>query len=62
MLDLADRIDRLNGAVGRTMAWAALFIVLTQFAVVALRSLTLWAQAMTAARQGPDGAKKGAGR
>jgi TRAP-type mannitol/chloroaromatic compound transport system permease small subunit len=37
MLDLADRIDRLNGAVGRTLAWAALFIVLVQFAVVVLR-------------------------
>lgn len=37
MLHLADRIDRLNGVVGRTMAWAALFIVLVQFAVVVLR-------------------------
>jgi TRAP-type mannitol/chloroaromatic compound transport system permease small subunit len=37
MLPVADRIDRLNGAVGRTVAWAALFIVLTQFTVVLLR-------------------------
>ena len=34
---VADRIDRLNGAIGRTVAWAALFIVLVQFAVVLMR-------------------------
>jgi TRAP-type mannitol/chloroaromatic compound transport system permease small subunit len=34
---LADRIDRLNAAIGRTMAWAALFVVLMQFVVVVLR-------------------------
>ena len=37
MLALADRIDRLNGAVGRTVAWAALLIVLVQFLVVVMR-------------------------
>lgn len=37
MVELADRIDRFNGAVGRTAAWAALFIVAVQFAVVLLR-------------------------
>jgi TRAP-type mannitol/chloroaromatic compound transport system permease small subunit len=33
----ADRIDRLIAAVGRTVAWLALLIVLRQFAVVVLR-------------------------
>lgn len=37
MLALADRIDRLNGAIGRTVAWAALLIVLVQFLVVVMR-------------------------
>ncbi len=36
-LALADRIDRVNGAVGRAAAWAALFVVLVQFIVVLLR-------------------------
>ena len=36
-LALADRIDRLNAAIGRTAAWACLFVVLVQFAVVVLR-------------------------
>jgi TRAP-type mannitol/chloroaromatic compound transport system permease small subunit len=36
-LALADQIDRLNGAIGRAAAWAALFIVLVQFLVVVLR-------------------------
>ena len=36
---LADRIDRFNAAVGRTMAWAALVVVIVQFAVVVLRYL-----------------------
>jgi TRAP-type mannitol/chloroaromatic compound transport system permease small subunit len=34
---LADRIDRLIAAVGRTVAWLALCVVLVQFAVVMLR-------------------------
>ena len=37
LLPVADRIDRLNTAIGRTAAWAALFIVVLQFAVVVLR-------------------------
>lgn len=37
MLMVADRIDRLNTAIGRGAAWAALFMVLVQFAVVVLR-------------------------
>jgi TRAP-type mannitol/chloroaromatic compound transport system permease small subunit len=37
MIGLADRIDRLNGAIGRAAAWLALFIVLVQFAVVLMR-------------------------
>jgi TRAP-type mannitol/chloroaromatic compound transport system permease small subunit len=37
MAELADRIDRFNAAIGRAAAWAALFIVLMQFAVVVLR-------------------------
>ena len=37
MTDVADRIDRFNAAIGRMAAWAALFIVLMQFAVVVLR-------------------------
>jgi len=37
ILVLADRIDRLNAAIGRTMAWAVLFVVLVQFVVVLLR-------------------------
>ena len=36
-LALADRIDRFNTAIGRIMAWAALFVVVVQFAVVVLR-------------------------
>ena len=36
-LAIADRIDRLNAAVGRTAAWAALLIVLVQFLVVVMR-------------------------
>src|SRR5207247_2107958 len=31
MLPVADRIDRFNTAIGRTVAWAALFVVLLQF-------------------------------
>lgn len=37
MLTIADRIDRLSGAIGRTVAWCALVMVLVQFAVVLLR-------------------------
>jgi TRAP-type mannitol/chloroaromatic compound transport system permease small subunit len=37
ILTIADRIDRMNAAVGRAAAWAALFIVLAQFVVVVLR-------------------------
>lgn len=37
MTTLADCIDRINGAIGRAAAWAALFIVLVQFIVVVLR-------------------------
>lgn len=37
MLGLADRIDRLNGAIGRGIAWLALAVVLLQFSVVVLR-------------------------
>ena len=33
----ADRIDRLNGAVGRTVAWLCLLVVVVQFAVVVMR-------------------------
>jgi len=34
---LADRIDRLNAAIGRGVAWVCLFVVVVQFAVVVLR-------------------------
>ena len=37
MLAIADRIDRLNAAVGRAAAWAVLFVVVLQFLVVVLR-------------------------
>jgi TRAP-type mannitol/chloroaromatic compound transport system permease small subunit len=37
IIELADRIDRCNAAIGRTAAWAGLFIVLLQFVVVVLR-------------------------
>ena len=33
----ADRIDRLNTAIGRAVAWIVLFVVLVQFLVVVLR-------------------------
>jgi TRAP-type mannitol/chloroaromatic compound transport system permease small subunit len=36
---LADRIDRLTTAVGRTVAWLALVVVLLQFALVVARYL-----------------------
>ena len=34
---LADCIDRINAAIGRSVAWLCLFVVLVQFAVVVLR-------------------------
>ena len=34
---IADRIDRLTGAIGRAVMWCTLFVVLVQFAVVLLR-------------------------
>src|ERR1700712_1360949 len=34
---LADRIDRLNAAIGRSVAWLCLLVVLVQFAVVLMR-------------------------
>lgn len=34
---LADRLDRINGAVGRVVCWAALAMVVAQFAVVLAR-------------------------
>ncbi|MFN3656905.1 MAG: TRAP transporter small permease subunit [Pseudolabrys sp.] len=37
MTALADRIDRLNRAIGRAAAWLALVIVLVQFALVVAR-------------------------
>ncbi len=36
---LADRIDRLNAAIGRTVAWACLLVVVVQFTVVLMRYL-----------------------
>lgn len=37
MLGVADRIDGLNGALGRAAAWLALAVVLLQFSVVVMR-------------------------
>jgi TRAP-type mannitol/chloroaromatic compound transport system permease small subunit len=43
---IADRIDRINAAIGRAASWACLFVVLVQFAVVVMRYLlglgSLW--------------------
>jgi TRAP-type mannitol/chloroaromatic compound transport system permease small subunit len=36
-LAFAGRIDRLNAAIGRTVAWVCLLVVLLQFTVVVLR-------------------------
>ena len=36
---LADRIDRLNAAIGHGVAWLALAVVLLQFALVVARYL-----------------------
>jgi TRAP-type mannitol/chloroaromatic compound transport system permease small subunit len=45
---LADRIDRLNSAIGRAASWCALAIVLVGFAVVLLRYVlglgSIWLQ------------------
>jgi TRAP-type mannitol/chloroaromatic compound transport system permease small subunit len=45
---LADRVDRLNGAIGRAAAWCALAIVLIGFAVVLMRYVlgigSIWLQ------------------
>lgn len=45
---LADRIDRLNGAIGRAASWCALGIVLIGFAVVLMRYVlgvgSIWLQ------------------
>ncbi len=37
IIQIADRIDRINAAIGRAAAWCCLFIVLVQFAVVVMR-------------------------
>jgi TRAP-type mannitol/chloroaromatic compound transport system permease small subunit len=37
IMAVADRIDRLNAAIGRSVAWLCLFVVVAQFAVVVLR-------------------------
>jgi TRAP-type mannitol/chloroaromatic compound transport system permease small subunit len=48
LIILADRIDRLNGAIGRAASWCALAIVLIGFAVVLLRYVlgvgSIWLQ------------------
>src|SRR4051794_14068393 len=48
LLGLADGIDRLTTAIGRTIAWASLLVVLMQFAVVLMRYVlgvgSLWLQ------------------
>src|SRR3954470_24063971 len=48
LLAWADAIDRLTTAIGRTVAWASLFVVLMQFAVVLMRYVlgagSLWLQ------------------
>lgn len=48
LLALADAIDRATTAIGRTIAWASLFVVLAQFAVVLMRYVlgvgSLWLQ------------------
>ena len=48
LLGMADAIDRVTTAVGRTVAWASLFVVLMQFAVVLMRYVlgvgSLWLQ------------------
>src|ERR1700736_2216536 len=45
---LADRIDRLSTAIGRTVAWCLLFMVLAEFALVLMRYVlgvgSIWLQ------------------
>ena len=45
---LADRIDRLSAAVGRTVMWCLLFMVLAEFALVLMRYVlgvgSIWLQ------------------
>jgi TRAP-type mannitol/chloroaromatic compound transport system permease small subunit len=45
---LADRIDRLSAAIGRTVAWCLLFMVLAEFALVLMRYVlgvgSIWLQ------------------
>lgn len=45
---IADNVDRLNGWIGRTAAWAVLAMMVVQFAIVVLRSAfgfgSLWMQ------------------
>jgi TRAP-type mannitol/chloroaromatic compound transport system permease small subunit len=46
IMAVADRIGRINAAIGRAASWACLFVVLVQFAVVVMRYLlglgSLW--------------------
>jgi TRAP-type mannitol/chloroaromatic compound transport system permease small subunit len=35
--DLADRVDRVIAAIGRTAAWCGLYVVVVEFAVVGMR-------------------------
>lgn len=48
LTSFADRIDRLNGAIGQAASWLALFIVVVQVVVVLLRYVfgigSIWAQ------------------
>jgi TRAP-type mannitol/chloroaromatic compound transport system permease small subunit len=37
LIAVADRIDRINAAIGRAAAWCCVFVVLMQFAVVVMR-------------------------
>jgi TRAP-type mannitol/chloroaromatic compound transport system permease small subunit len=37
MTRLADRLDRMNTAIGRAAAWCCLYVVLAEFAVVVMR-------------------------
>src|ERR1700756_2039748 len=45
---VADRIDRLSAAVGRTVMWCLLFMVLAEFALVLMRYVlgvgSIWLQ------------------
>lgn len=37
LIAIAERIDRLNGAIGRAVSWLTLWVVVVQFALVLLR-------------------------